>query len=63
MILLTHSQVINFILSYAGGGQVMTDKKIVSVILDDETLNKIIQVQKDTNDFSRSSVLNKLGST
>lgn len=35
----------------------MTEMKIVSVLLEDETLEKIIQVQKDTNNFSRSDVL------
>lgn len=35
----------------------MTEMTTVSVLLEDETLDKIIQLQKDTNNFSRSDVL------
>jgi len=38
----------------------MTDMKTVSVLLDQETYDKVVQIQKDTNTFSRSNVLRDL---
>lgn len=38
----------------------MTEMKTVSVLLDDETLQKVIELQKETNTFSRAGMLREL---
>ena len=38
----------------------MTKMKNVSVLLDEETMKKIIKMQKKTNTFSRSNMLRDL---
>ena len=38
----------------------MTEMKNVSVLLDEDTLKKVIKLQKKTNNFSRSNMLRLL---
>ena len=38
----------------------MTKMKNVSVLLDDETMKKVVKLQKKTNTFSRSNLLREL---
>ena len=38
----------------------MTEMKNVSVLLDEETLKKVIKLQKKTDNFSRSNMLRRL---
>lgn len=38
----------------------MTEKKIVSVVMDDDVLQQVTEIQKSTGKFSRSALLHEL---